>query len=412
MTGAPDSALARRVGAVTIAVIATAIAVFVFLLDRAALGSPTRIRVTFRHTAGLREHAALVVAGRPIGRVESIAPVPHGRPGTLGGEVGVALTVAIDEDSVWKVPARADIFISSRGPVSDKYLEVAPPTGDPGPPVHDGQELRGIDPPSLDSVLQRTWANLTTFHDFVEAVRPDLAALRTQLGELRTQLDALGSDTRPAGGSDSGAADSSGSRAAGGRDSRAAGGSDSRAAGGSNSRAVGGSNSRAAGGSDSRAADGSDTRSGRGLNALVTSIRELAATARHTRDVSLGGERGLARLRATLDETRATVAELRATVDALRPRVAALTTELARVRSHVSASVPVARIEQALASARAALDKLDPLVADIDAVRQQIANGEGSLLRVIRDPEFPEDAKDLGKVVKRHPWRILEHARD
>jgi uncharacterized membrane protein len=388
VTGAPDSALARRVGAVTIAVIATAIAVFVFLLDRAALGSPTRIRVTFRHTAGLREHAALVVAGRPIGRVESIAPVPHGRPGTLGGEVGVALTVAIDEDSVWKVPARADIFISSRGPVSDKYLEVAPPTGDPGPPVHDGQELRGIDPPSLDSVLQRTWANLTTFHDFVEAVRPDLAALRTQLGELRTQLDALGSDTRPAGGSYS------------------------FAAGGSDSRAAGGSDSRAAGGSDSRAADGSDTRSGRGLNALVTSIRELAATARHTRDVSLGGERGLARLRATLDETRATVAELRATVDALRPRVAALTTELARVDSHVSASVPVARIEQALASARAALDKLDPLVADIDAVRQQIANGEGSLLRVIRDPEFPEDAKDLGKVVKRHPWRILEHARD
>ena len=337
MTGTPpDVALARRVGAATIAVIAIAIAVFVFLLDRAALGSPTRIRVTFRHTAGL------------IGRVEAIAPVPHGRAGTLGGEVGVELTVAIDEDSVWKVPARADIFISSRGPVSDRYLEVAPPPGDPGPPVHDGQELRGIDPPSLDSVLQRTWANLTTFHDFVEAVRPELAALRTRLDQLRSELDALAS----------------------------------------NGSAV------------------------RDLDALVAATRELVAAARHTRDVSLGGEPGLARLRATLDEARATVAELRATVDALGPRVAALTADLARVRDHLSASDPLARVEQALASARAALDQLDPLVADIDVLRQQIASGEGSLLRVIRDPEFPEDAKDLGKAVKRHPWRILEHARD
>src|SRR6185503_12367703 len=147
----------------------------------------------FRHTAGLREHAALVVAGRPIGRVEAISPVPHGASGTLGGEVGVALTVAIDEDSAWKVPSRADIFISSRGPVSDKYLEVAPPTGDPGPSVHDGQELRGIDPPSLDSVLQRTWTNLTTFHAFVEAVRPELTALRARLEQLRKELDAIAS---------------------------------------------------------------------------------------------------------------------------------------------------------------------------------------------------------------------------
>ncbi|HZJ66584.1 MAG TPA: MlaD family protein, partial [Kofleriaceae bacterium] len=258
MTGAPDSALARRVGAVTIAVIATAIGVFVFLLDRATLGSPTRIRVTFRHTAGLREHAALVVAGRPIGRVESIAPVPHGSPGSLGGEVGVALTVAIDEDSVWKVPARADIFVSSRGPVSDRYLEVAPPTGDPGPPVHDGQELRGIDPPSLDSVLQRTWANLTTFHDFVEAVRPDLAALRTQLGQLRTELDALGGDSRAAGGSDSGAGGGRDSGTAGGSNSGAAGASNSSAAGASDSGTAGASNPGAAGASNSSAAGGSN----------------------------------------------------------------------------------------------------------------------------------------------------------
>jgi ABC-type transporter Mla subunit MlaD len=343
-----DRALARRVGAITIAAITAAIAGFVFLLDRAALGSPTRIRVTFRHTAGLREQAALVVGGRSIGRVEAIAPIAHGSAGTLGGDVGVAVTVAIDEDSAWKVPAGAEIFISSRGPVSDKYLEVAPPRGDPGPPIHDGQELRGVDPPSLDGVLQRTWRNLTTFREFRDAVQPELTALRTQLAELRGHIDALSADTRAPG----------------------------------------------------------------GIDALVSATRELVAAARYTRTVALGGDPGLAHLRTTVDDARATISELRATVDALAPRIATLTADLARIRGQLAASAAIARIEQTIASARATVDRLEPLLADIATVGQRIADGEGSVLRVMRDPEFPEDAKDIGKVLKRHPWRILDHARE
>jgi ABC-type transporter Mla subunit MlaD len=178
---AQDPRLARRVGTITLLVMAGAIAGFVFLLDRIELGAPVRIRVLFRHGAGLREHAPLVVGGEPVGRIESITPVPHGAAGALGGQVGVAATVAVDGDSAWKVPARAVIFVASRGALSDRYLEVAPPDGDPGPAIRDGAELRGVDPPSLDNVLQHTWANLTTFKLFVEAVRPELAALRAQL---------------------------------------------------------------------------------------------------------------------------------------------------------------------------------------------------------------------------------------
>src|SRR5512140_3979668 len=135
----PDEALARRVGATVLLGMAVAIACFVFLLDRIERGSPTRIRVVFRHSAGLREHAALVIAGQSIGRIEAISPVLHGSPGLLGGEVGVAVTIAVNGGSAWKVPARAEIFVASRGPLSDKYLEVAPPAGDPGPAIHEGQ---------------------------------------------------------------------------------------------------------------------------------------------------------------------------------------------------------------------------------------------------------------------------------
>ena len=33
-------------------------------------------------------------------------------------------------------------------------------------------------------------------------------------------------------------------------------------------------------------------------------------------------------------------------------------------------------------------------------------------LKLANDPEFPEDAKDLGKILKREPWRVVGHPQD
>ena len=53
------------------------------------------------------------------------------------------------------------------------------------------------------------------------------------------------------------------------------------------------------------------------------------------------------------------------------------------------------------------IDKIDPLLAQVEAVQQHIARGDGSLLKLMHDPEFPEDAKELGKILKRQPWKII-----
>jgi ABC-type transporter Mla subunit MlaD len=344
----PEPRLARRVGAVALLVLALGTAGFVFLLDRLALGSPTRIRVMFRHTAGLRDQAPLVVAGRPIGKVESITPVPHRAGGVLDGGAGVAVTVAIAPRDVWAVPARAEIIVASRGPLSDKYLEVVPPRGDPGPAIHDGQELRGVDPPSIDNVLQRSWANMTTFKLFAEAIRPELGELRAQLDRLRGQLAELSGDPRV-----------------------------------------------------------TDDLAG-----LVAATRDLAAAARHTHESSLGGAPGLADLRATVDDARETLTDLRATLDRLAPHATSLAAGARRVRSHLVTQATLDRAATAVAAARAAVIRLDPLLANLGALADLIASGEGSLGRILRDPEFPEDAKDLGKAIKRQPWRILERPAD
>jgi len=149
-----------------------------------------------------------------------------------------------------------------------------------------------------------------------------------------------------------------------------------------------------------------------GIRAWIDATRATIEAARHVRDGSLGGEPGVAHLRATLTDARAVLGELRATIDRLAPLATALTADGVRVRDHVDRSGLVARAVQAIARARLALDRIGPLVAILDEIGQRITSGEGSVLRLIRDPEFPEDAKDLGKVIKRHPWRILEHARE
>jgi ABC-type transporter Mla subunit MlaD len=347
---APDPRLARRVGALTLLAMAAVSAGLVFLLDRGGLGPTIRFRVMFHHTAGLHDRAPLIVAGRQVGRIAAITPVPHGAPGPLAGEVGVAVTVELARDERWKVPAAASVFVASRGPLSDRYLEVAPPAGPPGPSVDDGAELRGIDPPTLDTVLQRMWTNLTTFQQFVDTVRPELGALRDQLGALGDRLDAIAGDARAAAGP--GAPDP--------------------------------------------------------LAALAARTRGLLDAATRTYASALGGGPGIAHLIATAGAARATLAEVRAAIDLLDPRLARTTAELARVRGHLAAGDPVARAEQILATLRRALDQIDPLLAAAGELAQRIARGEGSLGRLLTDPEFPEDTKELGKIMKRQPWRIIQ----
>ena len=347
---AQDPRLARRVGALTLLAMAAVSAGLVFLLDRGGLGPTIRFRVLFHHTAGLRDRAPLIVAGRPVGRIAAITPVPHGAPGPLAGEVGVAVGVELARDERWKVPAAASVFVASRGPLSDRYLEVAPPAGPPGPAVDDGAELRGIDPPTLDTVLQRVWTNLTTFQQFVDTVRPELTALRDQLGALRDRLGAIGRDARAAAGP--GAPDP--------------------------------------------------------LAALAERTRGLIAAAARTYDTALGGAPGVAHLIATAGAARATLAEVRAAIDLLAPRLARTTAELARIRGHLVAGDPAGRAEQILATLRRALDQIDPLLATAGELAQRLARGEGSLGRLLGDPEFPEDTKELGKIMKRQPWRIIQ----
>jgi hypothetical protein len=84
----------------------------------------------------------------------------------------------------------------------------------------------------------------------------------------------------------------------------------------------------------------------------------------------------------------------------------------AMVRARLGDGGAIAKLELAIERVRAVTAKLDPLLAQIEALETGIARGEGSLLKLLHDPELPEDMKELGKVLKRQPWKIIQRPAD
>jgi ABC-type transporter Mla subunit MlaD len=332
---AQDRSLARTVGAITLALLALAIVFFVFVFDRIEWGRHLRVRVYFHDTGGLIEGAPFVVAGRTIGKVEAISLGPRG----TRCDGGVVATVVMDAGPAEGL-AEGDVFVAARGPLSGKYLELgAAPVG--APLIHEGDELCGRDPPSLDRVLQRTWDNLQVISRFTAELRPEMDALRTQLRELQQHLGDLAPDVQ-----------------------------------------------------------------------LRADIAALSAEAARTYD-ALGGGAGIDRMSALAADARATTAQVRAMIATLGTKADTLAAGLRAVRDRLDTrgQAIIDRAALAVERVQAIAGKLDPLLAQVDAITAALARGEGSLMKLANDPEFPEDAKELGKIIKRHPWRVIDHSR-
>ena len=343
---AQDERLTRKVGAITLLLLGAAIAFFVFIAPRLEWGRHVRIAVYFHHTGGLHEGAPFVVGGAAVGRIESIALSPRGAPGPLHGDEGVIATVAIDASAAAEISRGGDIFVASRGPLSDRYLELASPPA-PGIRFREGDAELGIDPPSMDRVLQRMWDNLTTAARFFAEVRPEFELLRTRIATLADTLATLLPDVP-------------------------------------------------------------------GVAALVIDVGALRDEARRTWDVGLGGGAGVDRIAGLIAHAQVVARTVRAQLAALGTRAEALQVALAASRGRLDPGA--ARIADQLAlaidRAQAAIATIDPLLAQVAAVNERLARGEGSIGKLMHDPEFPEDAKELGKILKRQPWKVIARPHD
>ena len=334
--------LQARVGAVMLVLIIAAGVFVVSVLPRLRGRGGVAIDVRFGHVAGLREGAPVMQAGRTIGRVAGIAL--EGDAETAGAIVHLRIARRYLRD----VPINAEVFVSSKGVLSARYLEIGPPPKGAAPerPIAPGERpLRGVEPPTLDRALQRTWDNLQQTRAFADAVAPEARALRAAIGQLSTTL--AGVEPTP----------------------------------------------------------GAYAELGLRLAVLARSAGALVD------DLDAAGA-DPDRLAALADRARAVVAEARAALAAISEAAAPLLAEVDRVRGAIGDGGAGARLRAALVEGDRALAGVDRLMASTRELMAMLARGEGSAMRLSRDPEFPEDAKALGKLLKRNAWRIIGHPVD
>jgi ABC-type transporter Mla subunit MlaD len=186
-----DEGLSRRVGGVVLLVTAAVIVYVIGFRDRFPQQG-IDVRVYFAQSTGMSEGAAVRIAGRDIGVVTSISILPRSRCGSghpLDGTGGVVVVARIRHEWAEQIPVTSVFFVGSKSLLAPRYLEIAAPD-DPAParPLAEGDELRGVDPPDLDRVLQRVWNNLEDVDAFMESINPASAALKLRIAQLRFTL--------------------------------------------------------------------------------------------------------------------------------------------------------------------------------------------------------------------------------
>jgi ABC-type transporter Mla subunit MlaD len=340
-----DERLQLRVGGAVLVTLLMAIAFTVVILPRIDFGRHIRVQVTFGDIGGVRQGSPVIVAGQKIGEVESVL-MSTSSSGAASSRLVVAV-IALRQRQANRVFVSSEFFVSSHGPLSERYIEIAGRgQAEPGRPVQDGDVVRGIDPPSLDRVLQNTWTNLSVARQFLQEVTGPVNELRSSLSALGGSLD-----------------------------------------------------------------DVSPTMSGYiqlmpAAAELLTAFQELSQTT--------GGAATMQRTQALMASANLVVAHLQTELSNIDQQLKALqgNANSGLVKLDAAASKLVARAREVIAEVKSVMDRVGPAMANAEQLAQMLARGEGTIMRLMTDPEFPEDSRDLGKILKRTPWRVVGHAPD
>jgi ABC-type transporter Mla subunit MlaD len=295
-------------------------------------------------------------------RFDSVGALQEGAPVLVAGRQigrirairlvprgGVIAFARIDARRRHMVPVNGDFFVSSRGIFSDRYLEIGPPRGGAAP-----------DRPVQDGdqlvgaeppQMDRVWHN--TWNNLTIA-RRFLDEIAPEARALVTAIEQLGLTLALL-----------------------------------------------------EPAPGEYAR----LRANVTAAADQARAAWRSLDDAGARPEQLsalvARARSTFDQTMIAVALVRGELDQL-------TAELDRLGRRIDAARPALerKVRAAVVAAAGALDQIDGLRAKVDDLLGIVERGEGTIGRIRTDPEFPEDAKELGKILKRRPWRVVGRPQD
>ena len=337
-----DAKVTLRIGAVFTTLVIAAV-VFVLQVDLRDLGPTVQVQVYLSHPGPLRAEADVQLAGRKIGRVDTIRLVTSNEarssdhPLHPGG--GVVLHVRVRKNYLSWVRKNSELFVNSKGLIGEAYLEVAPPVATEAMlgPIAEGDQLRGVDPARMEHIIVTSFLNARRFGKLLEELEPSMAQLKTESKELAQTLAIL--EVEP-------------------------------------------------GTYQSIRTSGS---------AASESFDELRATL--TAD-------DLPSLAALGRSSQRLLALARGQVGTMSTDLDLLNEKIDTVRSRLPADLG-AKYRLAIADARTNVATLEATIAKLEDLAERVSAGHGTVGALMNDPEFSDDAKKLGRYLKRHPWKVI-----
>ena len=151
-----EARLELRVGALVAAAVLL-LGGLVWALARPGPRRPYRFTVALAYSGGLSAGAPVKLAGVPVGRVAKLSLAPAARD-REGAPLPVRLAVEVEDDAGRALRADAEAFVGTQGPLGEPYLELT--VGSAEPHLHEGDELRGVDPPRIDLLVARLYTVL------------------------------------------------------------------------------------------------------------------------------------------------------------------------------------------------------------------------------------------------------------
>lgn len=344
-----ETAIEVKVGALVLFSTALLVA-FVFLLGDVRFGPQYEIHVQFETAGGLKPGADVAIAGIDVGNVRRVEFEKNEDPDRGLPAVAVQTTLNIDEQYADAVREDSNFYITTRGVLGEPYVEISTRSFD-APRVESGAILRGVDPPRMEIILQQASEMLETL---LEMLRDDHEEVSELVVNAAQFFDVMGNAI-----------------------------ADNREA--VDSAIVGLDTTTTEAGQFLALLNASMGEDGERLHTIMGDVE---STTRGARNITRQLDGEVAPLLEDVSQTASSARELTDTADRI----------LVDNEGRIIASLE--NVESTTAN-------LDRVSQDAVELMEHVSQGEGTAGALLVERELYEDMKDLMRIIKQQPWRIL-----
>jgi phospholipid/cholesterol/gamma-HCH transport system substrate-binding protein len=168
---------------------------FVLVMGGLSFEKTYPVFVDFDNPGGLVSGAAVRIGGVKVGSVKDLEFLGGTIDPKTGRRVVVRAQIAIQKKVEHSIHTDAEFYVTAQGVLGEQFLAINP--GSPEkPPLEEGVEVKGIDPPRLDLFLAKAYELLDTTVDGIKSNRETLIDIINNTSGLLKGLNFIVSGNR------------------------------------------------------------------------------------------------------------------------------------------------------------------------------------------------------------------------